>query len=523
MAIPNASKLALLGLCLSATVTSQDPGLPGKNPTVSYWQLPPNDAVADRQSEILPQEADVVIIGSGITGASIAWHLLMNATTPPPPRIAMLEARQACSGATGRNGGHIRPSPYSEYADAKETLPKSEAAKITKLRAAHVEALISAAEELPDDGRFAAEARVVDSIDAFFDGDQWKTAVEQLKVLKREVPELGDEFRRFDQREARNISLLVEAVGIITGTPKVAGAIWPYRFVTHALKMLLDTFPSFSLDTSTPALNVSAVSGASFSYEVTTPHGVVLAKHVVYATNAWTSHLVPGLRAHVTGGRLHMSAQNGGSGLPEAGQWPDYSGNRSLPGGRAWSFYRNGLDYAVQMPRTGVYMFGGEAGGDDTTSADYDDGRKPSHNTASYLSGALPNYFGYDLWGAEKIVAAGELPAGAYPGRTRRVWTGIEGSSADGRPFVGRVPESVTGREAGGDGGEWVAAAYDGEGMCFAWLSGRALSQMIRSGREGDYPEWFPESFLVTEERLREKPAGPIKRSLPSRVRRRGV
>lgn len=492
-----------------------------KNPTVSYWQLPPHEDVADHQSQKLPEDADIVIIGSGITGSSIAWHLLMNATSPP--RIAMLEARQACSGATGRNGGHIRPSPYSEYAGAKESFPKSEAAKITKLRAAHVEALISAAGELPEDGRFAAEARVVDSIDAFFDEVQWNTAVEQLKALKREVPELGKEFRRFSKQEARNISLLAETVGIITGTPKVAAAIWPYRFVTHALKMLLDRFPSFSLETSTPAYNVSVVSDTSnhFNYEVTTSRGVILAKHVIYATNAWTPHFVPGLQKHILGRRLHMSAQVGGSGLPEAGHWPDYSGNGSLPGGRAWSLFRNGLDYAVQMPRTGVYMFGGGVGGDNALS-DFDDSRNPNHISASYLNGALPNYFSYDNWGAEKIQAAESLPQGAYRGRTRRVWTGIEGLSADGRPFVGRLPESATKRQAN-DGGEWIAAAYDGEGMCFAWLCGRALSQMIQGGgNNSKNPDWFPESFLVTEKRLKEKP-GNQRRSLPSRVSRRGL
>lgn len=34
-------------------------------------------------------------------------------------------------------------------------------------------------------------------------------------------------------------------------------------------------------------------------------------------------------------------------------------------------------------------------------------------------------------------------------------------------------------------GGEWVSVAFDGEGMCFAWLCGRALSQMIASGKTG--------------------------------------
>lgn len=163
---------------------AQDPGLPNANPSISYWQLPPLEGVAGHQSPQLSTEADVVIIGSGISDTSIAWHLLKEVNTTAPLRIAMLEARQACSGATERNGGHIRPSSYSEYAGAKEAVTLDEAARITRLRSAHVEALISAADSLPEEGRLAAEARVVDSIDAFFDDAQWKTAVQQMHFFE---------------------------------------------------------------------------------------------------------------------------------------------------------------------------------------------------------------------------------------------------------------------------------------------------------------------------------------------------
>lgn len=52
--------------------------------------------------EQFPREADYVIIGSGITGAFIALDL--SRTLAPDTRILILEARDAVSGATGRNG-----------------------------------------------------------------------------------------------------------------------------------------------------------------------------------------------------------------------------------------------------------------------------------------------------------------------------------------------------------------------------------------------------------------------------------
>jgi hypothetical protein len=77
--------------------------LPCANPTVSYWQDPPDDLADHRSTPDLPEFADTVIIGSGITGAAVAWGLLQG---PKPGSILMLDARQACSGATGRNGEH---------------------------------------------------------------------------------------------------------------------------------------------------------------------------------------------------------------------------------------------------------------------------------------------------------------------------------------------------------------------------------------------------------------------------------
>lgn len=48
--------------------------------------------------------ADVVILGGGFTGVSTAWHLRRRF---PELRIALLEAREIGSGASGRNGGQL--------------------------------------------------------------------------------------------------------------------------------------------------------------------------------------------------------------------------------------------------------------------------------------------------------------------------------------------------------------------------------------------------------------------------------
>lgn len=83
-----------------ASITPATPILPNPHPTKSYWQDPPA-WLADYQSSPMLPEADYVVVGSGISGASIAYKLL---SRHPEARVVMLEARQFCSGATGRNG-----------------------------------------------------------------------------------------------------------------------------------------------------------------------------------------------------------------------------------------------------------------------------------------------------------------------------------------------------------------------------------------------------------------------------------
>ena len=76
-----------------------DPGLPLPDPTRSFWHdtLSP---IATHVPDVLPSYADVVIIGSGITGASTARTLIREGDRDLS--VLMLEARDACSGATGR-------------------------------------------------------------------------------------------------------------------------------------------------------------------------------------------------------------------------------------------------------------------------------------------------------------------------------------------------------------------------------------------------------------------------------------
>jgi hypothetical protein len=77
----------------------------------SFWlfSTPDCNPLSDHGKDApLPSSSvDVVIVGTGISGIFALYHLVqaLRSKSRSISRIVLLEARQFCSGATGRNGG----------------------------------------------------------------------------------------------------------------------------------------------------------------------------------------------------------------------------------------------------------------------------------------------------------------------------------------------------------------------------------------------------------------------------------
>ena len=84
-----------------ATLQDGQADLPSAKSTRSYWHKEPSATLlGHRTTKDLPATADVVIVGSGITGAFAARFLKEGWAREHS--VVMLEAREACWGATGR-------------------------------------------------------------------------------------------------------------------------------------------------------------------------------------------------------------------------------------------------------------------------------------------------------------------------------------------------------------------------------------------------------------------------------------
>lgn len=193
-----------------------EPGLPVANPTRSFWMSPPSP-IAHHCSD-LPQYVDVVTVGSGITGTSVTKTLLDRAHTEGKlPVLLMLEAREACSGATGRyvhvyrcptsttiyiyrNGGHITPALYSDYADLRDDHGDAIAQKMIKLRLAHLHEVRRVAEE--EGVLEESQWRQVETVDAYYNQELFAKAKAQVQGYQQALPFEASHHRVYESAEA---------------------------------------------------------------------------------------------------------------------------------------------------------------------------------------------------------------------------------------------------------------------------------------------------------------------------------
>lgn len=516
-----------------------DPGLPIVAEPVApatqpYWFETPHPrftSLCDKEKLLKEtQEADVVIIGSGITGTSLARHLLRSSQLAgiDVPKVTVLEARAICSGATGRNGGHINEVGYSEYMHLAELYGREAAAKITKFRIGHLDELMKVAKEegLVEE----SQIRVVDSVSAFFDETALDVAHKGLVEMRKDLGDIVEKWVTIEKDDEEGLNELkrlglASSKGCIRGR---AGAVWPYKLVTGILSNLLRDFEEkFGIFEHTPATNIYKTEDGHFMVE--TPRGNTKTKHVVHATNGYVGHLLPAVRGAIFPLRGQMSAQ----------KRPDWFPCQAEE--RSWNFeYEVGFDYLTQIPynkslKSESAGAGGESkeekedvcGGDLMCGGGFAQTRNCgleelgvtddsvlNSEAAGHLKTALGKAFD---------PPSGEEKRGEF--EVKSMWTGIMGFSMDSLPFVGKLPESMTkrymfqeegkqieipilskhikGKKMEMKGAEWMSAAYSGEGMVNAWGCGKALASMILGREEEDeVGEWFPDEMRITNERL---------------------
>ena len=448
---------------------------------VPYWQKGPHPLANYQSTRELPKEADVVIVGAGLTGASAAYKLAREARARGLT-VVVLDGADPATQASGRNGGNFELIPenyrgdYQGLAKERATLsrklhPRATKAELKEFGERQARAIL----------RLAARNREIllsnvkrEGINADLTSTGWVRAAVNAtedKGLAEEVAlarELGLDMRALTPRE------LDAAMGVPPGTNKYGGRLsesdgnyHPFKYVNGLLQASLDK--GAKLYTRTPVTSLTPLENGA--HLVNTARGSIRAKEVILASGGFTSGLVPELDAiklyrsqvqvteHVKEkwhGRTVTADQGDLYGhFPQGESRPDAAGGRRAP-----LLLGGGRDNPTRAKTAGAIM--------------------RSHAISKRLIRRRDHIFP-------------ELK-GVPPSRE---WAGPLDYAPDQLPGIGRLRPGLI-----------VAAGFSGYGGTYTQAAGEAAAHVAL---HGEAPEWLPQDVFSPRRFLKEGGAPALK------------
>ncbi|CAO2658539.1 Nn.00g062620.m01.CDS01 [Neocucurbitaria sp. VM-36] len=438
--------------------------------SLSYWlqQVRCDYLLDHRTTETLPKEADTVIIGSGISGTLVAKHHL---DIWPSKNVVVLEAREFCSGATGRNAGHCKPDQWRHYGKFEKAFGAEQAIKIMNNEAATWRALVEYIKKNTVD----CDLWVGETLDVPLDDEVAELARDVFERYAKAGGKVDHIKVTHDPAKAAKISRIQGAKACYSWQ---ASTLQPWKLTAHIMRENL--MNGANLQTHTVAQSISKDKSGKGKWLVHTDRGDITCNTVVHATNAYSAALEPSLRGLITP-KPHICNRV----VPPRA----FSGSKAL---------RN--SYGVLLPDGALFsinprctadgniMFGGSNPGQKAL----DDWVE--RNPENCINDGLANLEGVTKCVKEFAVREfegwGDAEFGPGEG-FEYSWSGIIGLSVDGVPFIGALP---------GKDGQWICAGHHGHGMARIFTAAPGLVKLING--ESWSATGLPDVYQMTPQRL---------------------
>jgi glycine/D-amino acid oxidase-like deaminating enzyme len=431
----------------------------------SYWMSSSDNLVNHRSTVDLPVNSDIVIIGSGYAGSACAYYLYKHQyLNQNPLTITMLEARETCSGATGRNGGHLKPDVYYSYKRYSDKYGRETAETLMEFEAKHIDEM----SKLISEENIECDWTVTRACDAYIDPE----IAEQAKTSYQQRCDDGGNVSDIHEIPSDDLLSVTRVKNVLYGITFTGATLHPYKLIHHLLNKCVQR--GMNLQTNTSVLNATRLPSGHWS--IVTSRGSIEASKVIFATNGYTAGIVPLLHNKIIPVRGTVCRI-----LP--------STNYMLkPLEMSYSIRSKGnqFDYMIarQTGDRSIILGGAKPtylSDKDTWYNNWDDRIQFINDKSKrYFEEFMPKHF--DKWEMDHSGC-------------KQMWTGILGYTSDLLPFVGELPDQSNG---------YVIAGFNAQGMPRILLCARALVDLVLQTVD-NIKQTIPEPYLITKDRLQTK------------------
>ncbi|KAL0485073.1 oxidoreductase [Acrasis kona] len=365
----------------------------------------------------------------------------------PEYEVILVEQHDVCSGATGRNGGHLWPGLADSFADSVENYGAEKTKELFNF-SMETKSYIE---------KFITDNNLQDDCCLDVNGSLYvattPSEIEQLEkdfAIMKECGVLNQtDIQLWDAENCNKKAKGSFYGGMFTAC---AGQLWPYKFVIHVLQRAIQL--GVKLHSHTKITTINKHDSGRFHLH-TNNNKSFFVDRVIHATNAWANELVPAIDNFITPIRGQVIVTEP---LKE----------------RYWDIglcLSEGYDYMIQRRDKRVVL-----GGRRLCSKTAEVGEMDDSTLNEDISAALRSLLGETFPDVFKD----------YPVNIDYEWTGIMGFTKDNIPIVDQVNKD-----------EFVVAGFSGHGMPMAFLCGRSVAEMAAHQK----PQHFAELMLLTEHR----------------------
>lgn len=330
--------------------------------------------------------------------------------------VMILEKKHFSGGATGRNGGHLWPDTTTVSEEEIKTYGKEQAKKRYEFPFETIKLMQQVFQEhnIQCDLRFTGAldcARVDTEVKIFQENI---ASLQALDFIKSTTPtELWNEEQC---KQALHTTEYKAAQ-----YQECAAQFWPFKIVLSLVQVLIQQNTLLYTDTEVQSVQRQE----NELLLVKTSRGNVIAKHLVYATNAYTCELLPELKPYLQPVRGQCIATN------PVKTRIDYSVAQN-----------DGYEYLIQREDGRIIV-----GGMRWKSPTYEEGTYDDSVVNLVISQALYDYILKTFPSLQKEEVKIDYQ-----------WTGIMGYTTDRNPLIGPHPLKPN---------EWLAVGYTGNGLNF--------------------------------------------------------